>query len=132
MNKPMNKHLTLVLTLCGMLSACSAGSSPGSIPLSPECKSRFDITAAYVDKLEATGRFPPERIECFRRHYDKMKAAQQDPAIRALPQNTDQERINYGCRAAEQVLRKQIEKADEIPNLSQEEFDATWGKIACR
>jgi hypothetical protein len=127
----MNKYLTLVLTLCGLLSACSDTKS-GLIPLSPDCQRRFDVTAAYVDKLESTGRFPPERIDCFRRHYAKMKAAQQDPAIRALPQNTDQEKIDYACRASEQVLRAQIIRADEIPNLSQEEFDADWGKIVCR
>jgi hypothetical protein len=127
----MNKHLALDLILCGTLSACS-GSSPGSIPLSPDCKRNFEVITAYVDKLEATGRFPPEKIECFRRHYDKMKAAQQDPAIRALPQNTDQEKINYGCRASEKIHKMQIEKADEIPDLSQEEFDADWGKIECR
>lgn len=89
------------------------------------------MAAAYVDKLEATGRFSPERIDCFRSHYAWLKAAQQDPAIRASGRNADQEKINYGCRASEQVLKKQIEKANGIPDLSQEEFDATWGKMAC-
>jgi hypothetical protein len=127
----MNKYLTLVLTLCGLLSTGSDTSS-ASIPLSPDCQRRFDVAAAYVDRLEATGRFSPEKIDCFRRHYAKMKAAQQDPAIRAAARNTDQEKIDYSCRASERVLRAQTIRArDEIPNLSQEEFDAEWGRIVC-
>jgi hypothetical protein len=127
----MNKHLTLALALCGMLNACS-DSSPGSIPLSPDCQRYYDVATAYVDKLEATGRFSPERIDCFRRHYAKLKAAQQDPAIRASGRNTDQEKIDYSCRASVQVLSALMIEVDEIPNLSQEEFNAKWGKIACR
>jgi hypothetical protein len=126
----MNKYSTLVLTLCGLLSACS-DTKTGSIPLSPDCQRNFDVAAAYVDKLESTGRFSPERIDCFRHHYARMKAAQQDPAIRALPQNADQEKIDYSCRASEEIHRKLIIRADEIPNLSQEEFDADWGKMVC-
>ena len=127
----MNKHLTLALTLSGLLSACS-GSDSSSIPLSPDCERSYDVATAYVDKLEATGRFPPEKIECLRHHYAAQKADHQNPAIRALPQNADQEKINFSCRATEQLLSAQIIKADEIPNLSQEEFDADWGKITCR
>jgi hypothetical protein len=125
----MNKYLTLVLTLCALLSACSDSSS-GSIPLSPDCQRSFDVAAAYMDKLEATGRFSSEKIDCYRRLYAKMKAGQQNPAIRAAA-NTDQEAINSSCRTHEQLLKAQIIKADEIPNLSQEEFDADWGRITC-
>jgi hypothetical protein len=125
----MNKCLTLVLALCGLLSACSDSSS-GSIPLSPDCQRSFDVATAYMDKLEATGRFSPEMIDCYRRLYAKMKAGQQDPAIRRAAGNT-QEAINDSCRIHEQLLKAQMIKADEIPNLSQEEFDADWGRITC-
>ena len=126
----MNKHLTLALILCGMLSACS-DSGPALIPLSADCQRNFDVATAFIDKLEATGRFPAERITCFRNRYAKLKAGQQDPAARAAGRNTDQGRIDYSCRASIEVLNLQITKADEIPNLSQEEFDAIWGKIEC-
>jgi hypothetical protein len=129
-NAMKNKHLIPVLILCGLLSACS-GSSPDLIPLSPDCERSFDVATVYVDKLESTGRFSPERIDCFRRHYAWLKAAQQDPANRAAGRNADQGKIDYSCRASEKVLSMQIIKADEIPNLSQEEFDASWGKMTC-
>jgi hypothetical protein len=126
----MNKYLTLVLTLCGLLSACSDTKS-GLIPLSPDCQRNYDVITVYLDKLESTGRFPPERIDCFRRHYARMKALQQDPANHTSGRNADQEKIDYSCRASEKVHRMQMIKADEIPNLSQEEFDADWGKMVC-
>jgi hypothetical protein len=126
----MSKYLTLVLTLCSLLSACSDTKS-GLIPLSQDCQRNFDVAAAYVDKLESTGRFPPERIDCFRRHYAKLKAARQDQANRASGRNVDQEKLDHSCRVGEEIHRKLIIRADEIPNLSQEEFDADWGKMVC-
>jgi hypothetical protein len=126
----MNKYLTLVLALCGLLTACSDSSS-GSIPLSPDCQRSFDVATAYMDKLEATGRFSSEMIDCYRRLYAKMKAGQQNPANRVAGRNVDQEAIDNSCRIHEQLLSAQIKKADEIPHLSQEEFDAEWGRMAC-
>jgi hypothetical protein len=57
--------------------------------------------------------------------------AHRSPLIRALSQNSDQEAINRGCRAGQRVMKTLIKKAEEIPNLSQEEFDADWGKMWC-
>jgi hypothetical protein len=121
----MNKCSILVLALCGLLSACSDSSS-GSLSLSPDCQRKFDLAMAYLDKLEATGKFSSEKIDCFRRFEAKMKASEQDPG-----RNTDPEKVDYSCRATEQVLKRAMIRADEIPNLSQEEFDADWGRITC-
>jgi hypothetical protein len=122
----MNKQLSLPLILCGLLSACS-GSSSGS--LSPECESNYDLATVYINKLEATGRFPPDKIECFRHHYAAMKAA----AAKAASREADyREKVDYSCRASIQVHKMMIDKAEEIPNLSQEEFDAEWVSIVCR
>jgi hypothetical protein len=127
----MNKHLITVLILSGLLSACS-GPSSSSIPLSPACQSHFDLATVFVDKLEATGRFPPDQIDCLRHNFAVRTAAHQNPAIRALPQNADQEKVDNSCRGGELTLKVEIKKAEEIPHLSQEEFDAEWGKIECR
>jgi hypothetical protein len=126
----MNKHLIPVLILCSLLSACSKSSSSGAdfSNMSPECESRFRLYAVYLDKLEATGRFPPEKIACFRKVADKMVTAYHNR--KSL--NYTEEYVNKTCVQFEQFTQGQIQKADEIPRLSQEEFDATWGNIACR
>jgi hypothetical protein len=126
-----NKHLLSVLILCGgLLSACSRSSSSGDdfSNMSPECESRFRLYATYLDKLEATGRFPPDKIACFRRVANMMVTAYHNR--KSL--NHTEEYINKTCVNFEQFTRGQIQKADEIPNLSQEEFDAEWGSIACQ
>jgi hypothetical protein len=124
----MNKYWVIVLILCGLLSACS-GSSSSSGALSPECESNYDLATVYIDKLEATGRFPPDKIECFRHNYAAMKAA----TVKAASREADYlVRVNNSCRASAQSHQMLIDKAEEIPNLSQEEFDADWGKMECR
>jgi hypothetical protein len=124
----MNKHLVIILILCGLLSACSDSSS-SSGALSPECESNYDLAAVYIDKLEATGKFPPDKIECFRHNYAAMKAAAAKAASREAGY---QEKVDNSCRASVQSHQMLIDKAEEIPNLSQEEFDAEWGSIECR
>jgi hypothetical protein len=46
--------------------------------------------------------------------------------------NQTEEFVNKTCVNFEQFTRGQMQKAEEIPNLSQEEFDATWGRLPCR
>jgi hypothetical protein len=126
-----NKHLTFVLILCVLLSACSRSSSSGSdfSNMSPECESRFRLYAAYLDKLEASGRFPPGKMACFRRVADMMVTAYHNR--KSSKHSTDDEVVNKSCVAFEQFTRGQMQKAEGIPNLSQEEFDADWGRIKC-
>ncbi|MDR1062567.1 MAG: hypothetical protein LBL48_01285 [Azoarcus sp.] len=125
----MNKHLIPVLILSGLLSACSKSSSSGAdfSNISPECESRFRLYAVYLDKLEATGRFPPDKMACFRRVADMMVTAYHNR--KSL--NYTEEHVNKTCVDFERFTRGQIQKAEEIPNLSQEEFDADWGRIKC-
>jgi hypothetical protein len=115
-----NVHLVPVLILCGLSSACS---------LSPECRGYFDLATIYVNKLEATGRFSPDKIDCFRRHYAKLESPYHTLWFHAL--NPDSEKVNRGCRAGQLATEGLIKKTEEIPNLSQEEFDADWGKMWC-
>jgi hypothetical protein len=124
----MNKRLIPVLILCGLLSACS-GSSSSSGALSPECERNYDLATVYIDKLEATGRFPSDKIECFRHNYAAMKAA----TVKSASREADYlARVNNSCRASVESHQMLIKKADEIPHLSQEEFDADWGEMECR
>jgi hypothetical protein len=126
-----NKHLIPVLILCGLLSACSR-SSPSDADfsnMSPECESYHRLYAAYLDKLEATGRFPPDKMACFRRVAKMMLTAYHNR--KSSKHSTDDEVVNKSCRGTEQGIRERMQKAEEIPNLSQEEFDAEWGRITC-
>jgi hypothetical protein len=124
----MNKYL-IVVTLCVLSSACSKPAS--LIPLSPICESYFKAADDYVDKLEATGRFSSDNIACFRNIYAVRKNAHQNPAMRARAiEVPGQETIDKGCRAALSGTQILIKKAEIIPNLSQEEFDADWGQMA--
>jgi hypothetical protein len=125
-----NKHLIPVLILCGLLSACSGSSASGAdfSNMSPECESHVRLYAAYLDKLKATGRFPPDKIACFRQVADMMVTAYHNR--KSL--NYTEEFVNKTCVNFEQFTRGQIQKAEAIHNLSQEEFDADWGRITCR
>lgn len=125
----MNRHLIPVVLACGLLGACSRASPV--VPLVPECQVYFDLQTTYLDKLVATGRFSTELTECLRSRLDAQVKAHQDPKVRALPQN-DPVKIANGCRGGHAVMRDLIQKIDDIPNLSQEEFDALWGTLQCR
>jgi hypothetical protein len=83
--------------------------------------------AAYLDKLETTGRFSSGTMDCLRRFTDLLRKHHQNPAAYQL---SDEQSIQV-CRGGQQMVRDAMQKAEEIPNLSQAEFDADWGGV-CR
>jgi hypothetical protein len=97
--------------------------------MSPECDGYHRQYAAYLDKLEASGRFSSEKMDCFRHRAALL--------VRGYHLNRTpdlEERLNASCREGTKLLLDvMMKKAEEIPNLSQEEFDADWGKMVdCR
>jgi hypothetical protein len=118
----MSKRLTSIVILCGLLGACSSG-TPSVVPLSPECEKYLSLDAAYLDKLEATGRFPPDYIACYRRFGDIQRKQHQNPE--AYQMTAEQSLQN--CRIGQKIKQRLIQESVNIPNMSQEEFDANWG-----
>ncbi|MDR0715824.1 MAG: hypothetical protein LBF50_00185 [Azoarcus sp.] len=124
----MNKHLMPALILC-VLCACSGASFTDFSNMSQECESAHRLYAAYLDKLETTGRFSSDKMACFRRGHAMMLAAYRNRKSSRYP--TDEETVNQSCRGLETVTLEQMQRAEDIPSLSQEEFDADWGSMKC-
>ena len=82
------------------------------------------MQAAYLDKLEATGRFSSGTMECLRRKHATLEYAYHNPAG-----HHSLEQINQSCRGGQQVVRDTMQKVENIPNLSQAEFDDDWGRM---
>jgi len=125
----MNKYLkypVFVLIVYGLFRAYSSFSYPDFSGMSSECEDYFRMYVAYLDKLEDTGRFSPDKMACFRRQTAGMMNANRNRA------SHQEEAVSNMCRGGQKVVQEIMQKVENIPNLSQEEFDADWGRIECR
>jgi len=115
-----------IIVLCGTLMACHHDA--GYLPLSKDCKAYLDMRDAYLDKLEASGRFSADKMACFRQHQAAMRAVFHDPSTR---HGHSEQEIDNTCRAGQKITKREMQRADGIAHLSKEAFDAEWGRAEC-
>ncbi|MDR2164061.1 MAG: hypothetical protein LBO79_00130 [Zoogloeaceae bacterium] len=130
----MKRHRISLLTLCALLVACSGSetSYPDLSGLPPGCVQAHRVYADYLTKLENTGKFSPDQIACERKYHVMMLDALHNRKSSPNSGYVDEETTDKLCGGVEQTARDSMKKAEKIPNLSQEEFDADWKNAVCQ
>jgi len=115
-----------IIMLCGTLMACRH--EAGILPLSETCKTYFDMEEAYLDKLEASGRFSPGEMACFRRDHAARLATYRNPLAR---NGHSEEEVDQTCRGWQKLTRENMQMAEGLASLSKEQFDTNWRGTRC-
>jgi len=122
----MNVRTISMILLCGLLMACRH--EAGILPLSEECKTYFDLEETYLDKLEASRKFSPDEMACFRRDHATRLANFRNPLAR---NGHSEEEVDRTCRVLLKLTREGMQMVEGLASLSKEQFDANWRGRGC-